>query len=185
MLMIDLRREAEWKRTREVAEKIAKFVPFSTDFERFLWLRRLPPKRIETILESLGRIGKYRGWEFLLSGEILTVTAREALRLYREFLCSRYYDRLYPLLKARFVRGKIPLEREFEGYLANRKMSPYRIREFVRVLRRIAQRSLSALLNAVGETASEREALGYYREFVCATFKKSFEKWMKKDMRRA
>jgi len=39
-------------------------------------------------------------------------------------------------------------------------------------------------LNAVGETASEREALGYYREFVCATFKKSFEKWMKKDMRR-
>jgi len=59
--MIDLRKEAEWKRTRKIAEKIAGFVPFSTDFERFLWLRSLPPKRIEMILESVGRIGRYRG----------------------------------------------------------------------------------------------------------------------------
>ena len=173
----------EWKITRRVAEKIAEVVPLSIDFERFLWTRGVPPKRIEMILESLGRIGRWRGWKFLLSDEILTVTAKEALRLYREFLCSHYYDHLYPLLKARFVRGKIPLEREFEGYLANKKVSSYRIRDLIRTLRRIALRNLGALLSAEGETASEREALGYYREFLCATFKRSFERWIRKDVR--
>lgn len=181
---------------REVAERVEMIVPFSIDFEDFLRARRLPKGRMERFLERLRTIARRWGWRYLLSGKAPTYADEEPLRLYREYLCSRYYHRLYPLLRARFVRGEIPLEREFTDYLRERGVSPTHISRYVHALRQIARRNLGLLIRGEGVTPSEREALGYYREFLCSHFERfevrvgvrveeaGFEKWIEEDTKR-
>ena len=181
---------------KEVAERVEMIVPFSIDFEDFLRARKLPKGRIERFLERLRTIARRWGWRYLLSGRAPTSADEAPLRLYREYLCSRYYHRLYPLLKAKFVRGEVPLEREFTDYLRERRVPPTHISRYVHALRRIAQRDLGLLIRGEGTTLSEREALGYYREFLCAYFERfevrigarvrreGFERWIEEDMKR-
>ena len=181
---------------REVAERVEMIVPFSIDFEDFLRARRLPKGRIERFLERLRAIARRWGWRYLLSGKAPTYADEEPLRLYREYLCSRYYHRLYPLLKEKFVRGEVPLEKEFTDYLRERKVSPTHISRYVHALRQIARKDLGLLIRGEGVTPSEREALGYYREFLCSHFERfeavvrgvieeaGFERWIEEDMKR-
>ena len=181
---------------KEIAERVGMIVPFSIDFEDFLRVRRLPKGRIERFLERLRAIARRWGWGYLLSGRAPTPADEEPLRLYREYLCSRYYHRLYPLLKAKSVRGEIPLEKEFTDYLRERGVSPTNISRYVHALRQIARRDLGLLIRGEGVTPSEREALGYYREFLCAYFERfevvvrgvvkkiGFERWIEEDMKR-
>jgi len=180
----------------KVAERVEMIVPFSIDFEDSLRARRLPKGRMERFLERLRTIARRWGWRYLLSGKAPTYADEEPLRLYREYLCSRYYHRLYPLLRARFVRGEIPLEKEFTDYLRERGVSPAHISRYVHALRQIARRNLGLLIRGEGVTPSEREALGYYREFLCSHFERfevragvrveetGFEKWIEEDMKR-
>jgi len=181
---------------KEIAERVGMIVPFSIDFEDFLRVRRLPKGRIERFLERLRAIARRWGWRYLLSGRAPTPADEGPLRLYREYLCSRYYHRLYPLLKEKFVRGEIPLEKEFTDYLRERRVSPTHISRYVHALRQIARRDLGLLIRGEGTTPSEREALGYYREFLCAYFERfkavvrgvvkkiGFERWIEEDMKR-
>ena len=181
---------------KEIAERVEMIVPFSIDFEDFLRARRLPKGRIERFLERLRTIARRWGWRYLLSGRAPTSADEAPLRLYREYLCSRYYHRLYPLLKAKFVRGEVPLEREFTDYLRERRVPPTHISRYVHALRGIARRNLGLLIRGEGTTPSEREALGYYREFLCAYFERfevrigarvrreGFERWIEEDMKR-
>jgi len=180
----------------EVTERVEMVVPFSLDFEDFLRVRRLPKGRIERFLERLRAIARRWGWRYLLSGRAPTPADEEPLRLYREFLCSRYYHRLYPLLKEKFVRGEVPLEKEFTDYLRERGVSPTHISRYVHALRQIVRRDLGLLIRGEGVTPSEREALGYYREFLCTYFERfkvvvrgvvkkiGFERWIEEDMKR-
>lgn len=88
------------------------------------------------------------------------------------------------------------LSRGSSQIICVRGVSPTHISRYVHALRQIARRNLGLLIRGEGVTPSEREALGYYREFLCSHFERfevrvgvrveeaGFEKWIEEDTKR-